>query len=397
MFAQLRRKDAKSWFRLSLTAFYFIQGLVFASWASRIPDIKSALEMNEATLGFLLLFLPFGQLLTMTLAGWAVGRFGSRRMVLISASLYPLALILIGSAGSVPQLATFLFLFGIFANFANISVNTQAVGIERLYCGRSIMASFHGTWSLAGLCGGLLGMAMVAADVSPLSHFIIVYFIGMALLLSARKTMLPRDKRITAVNADTGKRPIRMLPDRYLLILGLIAFGAMTCEGTMFDWSSVYFTEVVQPHKSLTRLGYVASLFAMMSGRFVADRFITRFGVVPILQISGLIIAAGLFTVSFLPYVLPATLGFMLVGFGVSAVVPIAYSLSGRSQVMESGAAIAAVSTIGLLGFLLGPPVIGLIAHLSSLRYSMAMIALVGLFITLFAGIIKRNLDRGRS
>ena len=392
----LVRKNAKSWYRLSLAFFYFLQGLVFASWASRIPDIKNALGMNDAVLGTMLFFLPAGQLLTMAPVGWAVGKFGSRRTTIAAALSYPFTLILLGLAASTTQLAACLFLFGLCLNLSNISINTQAIGVERLYRGRSIMASFHGIWSLAGLVGAILGMLLVAWDVAPVFHFGIVYLVAFGVVFTMAPTMLPRDRRPEHLkNESPHERQGKwIMPDRYLLILGLIAFGAMACEGTMFDWSNVYFEEVVHPPKSLARLGYVAAMFSMMCGRFMADRMITRFGVANILKVSGVTIAAGLLTATLFPYLATATLGFMGVGLGVSAVVPIAYSLSGRSTVLRPGAAVAVVSTIGLLGFLLGPPVIGFVAYLLNLRWSLGLVAMAGLFITIFAQVIARDIER---
>ncbi|MDR0712299.1 MAG: MFS transporter, partial [Prevotellaceae bacterium] len=134
----LRRLKTKAWYRVSVSAFYFAQGLVFASWASRIPDIKNALNISASQLGSALLIIPTGEFATMALAGYLVSKFGSRRMLVIAALTYPLTLVGIGLAGSLAQLYGVLFFFGVFANLSNISVNTQAVGIERLYR-RSIM------------------------------------------------------------------------------------------------------------------------------------------------------------------------------------------------------------------------------------------------------------------
>lgn len=393
--SKLAVKDPKSWYRLSLATFYFIQGLVFASWACRIPDIKNALGMSDAVLGTMLFFLPAGQLSTMALAGWAVGKFGSRKIVILSAMLYPACLLLLGLAASVQQLAACLFLFGIASNLSNISINAQAIGVERLYRGRSIMASFHGIWSLAGLTGGILGMILVSSHVGPFAHFVIVYFIGLAIVFFMKGTMLPRDGKWTQIkeNGGSGEKRHWARPDQYLLILGLIAFGAMACEGTMFDWSNVYFEDVIRPPKFLSRLGYVAAMFCMMCGRFTADGMIARFGVVRVLMVSGLTIASGLFTVALFPFLATATLGFMLIGFGVSAVVPISYGLCGRSRTMKSGAAIAMVSTIGMLGFLLGPPVIGFVAEVSNLRWSLGLVGVIGLLIAIFARLISREIE----
>lgn len=395
---QLKAKDPRAWYRVSVAAFYFVQGLVFASWASRIPDIKNALGMNEAMLGGVLFFIPAGQMTAMALSGYLVSKYGSRKMLVIGATLYPLALIGLGAAASILQLSIGLFFFGMAANLCNISVNTQAVGVERLY-GRSIMASFHGLWSLAGFFGGVISTFMVAVDLSPLHHFSIIFLFAMLMVLTMHKTILPRDEQQDKGGSYGQKesKKIFTTPDRFVLILGLLAFGSMVCEGTMFDWSSVYFEDVVNPPKNLIRLGYIASMSSMALGRFTADRYITKYGEVKVLMVSGVIIAVGLLVATIFPTLTLATIGFLLVGLGVSSIVPISYSLAGKSKKMLPGVAIATVSSVGFFGFLLGPPVIGFIAHGLNLRWSLGLIAIVGIFITAVAPQLRREIIKNES
>lgn len=377
-------------YRLAVSAFYFIQGLVFASWASRIPDIKTALGLNDAALGGVLFSIPVGQLSAMALSGFAVSRFGSRKVLTVAAFFYPAVLVWLGMAHTVWELCAALFFFGITANLCNIAVNTQGIGVERIYR-RSIMASFHGLWSLAGFLGGLISTLMVGLDVNPFFHFLLIFVLSVFILLTMRSAILPRD--ITTVQQPTTvekKNKIRIKPDSYIIILGCIAFGCMMCEGTMYDWSSVYFDSVIHPPKELVRLGYVTSMCAMASGRFLADRFITRFGVVNVVRVSGITIASGLLLAVTMPYLIPATFGFLLVGFGVSSVVPICYSMAGKSKTMLPGVALAAVSTIGFLGFLIGPPLIGFVAQAINLRWALGLVAIVGIVTSVLASRIKQ-------
>lgn len=372
------------YYRIGVSAFYFIQGITFATWASRIPDIKDALHLSDGLLGFVLFALPVGQLTAMALSGYLVSRFGSKRTLTIAACLYPAVLLLLGSVDSLWQLITALFFFGVCGNLSNISVNTQGVGVERLYR-RSIMASFHGVWSLAGFAGGLISTYMVADNIPPFTHFCIIYAIGFLLMLSARKYILPRDANF---NQKESKK-VFVKPDRYIITLGIIAFACMICEGTMFDWSGIYFEKIVHAPKDLTRLGYVAFMFTMTAGRFAADWMVTRFGIQSILKMSGIFIISGMLLAIALPYVATATAGFLLVGIGTSSVVPMAYSLAGKSTKMLPSVALAAVSSIGFLGFLIGPPVIGFISELTNLRVSFALIAVLGLGTTIMSGRVK--------
>jgi MFS family permease len=159
----------------------------------------------------------------------------------------------------------------------------------------------------------------------------------------------------------------------------------MVCEGAMFDWSGIYFKKVVGAEKGWVGAGYTAFMCTMATGRFVADWITSKVGFKRTIQYSGLLISSGLFIAVAFPYLLPAIIGFLLVGFGVSSVVPLVYSEAGKSTVMSTGKALAAVSSIGFLGFLLGPPIIGAVAGLFSLRFSFTIVALIGIVVTLLA------------
>ncbi len=368
-------------YRIAVGVFFFVAGLTFSSWASRIPDIKNALHLNDAVLGAVLFALPVGQLVSLPLSGWLISRFGSRQLIIGAALLYPLTLILLALTTTAFQLICGLFFFGLWANLVNIAMNTQAVGVEKLY-GRSIMASFHGLWSLAGFSGAAIGSLFVTAGISPLIHFSIIFVLSSILALAAYKYTLPNEFDVK------GKQPLFAKPGKDILLLGLIAFCCMLCEGAMADWSGVYFQKIVQA-KTFITIGYVAFTATMATGRFVGDRLVTKFGVKNILQLSGIFIATGLLVLVLFPYMATATVGCLLIGVGVSCVVPMVFALAGRSAKMSPGLALATVSSISFLGFLMGPPLIGFIAQAASLRWSFSVIALMGLGTTLLARKLK--------
>jgi MFS family permease len=369
--------------RISISVFFFLAGFCFSSWVSRIPDIKQHLGLNYAGLGGVLLALPVGLFISLPFSGWCVARFGSRRMATISAILYACILCVLGLVKAPWQLAGTLFFFGLAGNLMNISINTQAVSLEAVY-GRSIMASFHGVWSLAGFAGGSIGTALIGFHLSPFLHFMIISSTVLIAIVMMNRYLLQQD-----VNAGT-KNPLFAKPDSALLKLGIIALCCMICEGTMFDWSGVYFQKVVQPRKELITVGYNAFMFTMAGGRFIGDWLATKMGSRRILQVSGLVIAAGLILSITLPYFVTATIGFLLVGLGVSSVVPLVYRTAGQSTKFSPGVALAAVSTIGYIGFLAGPPLIGFIAQAASLRWSLALIALLGFMTTVITTAIKK-------
>ena len=371
-------------YRIATSVFFFIAGLTFSTWASRIPAIQTKLHLSDAGLGSVLFALPAGLMTSLPVSGWLVSRFGSRPMVIVGSVFYPLILLMLGSSTSVLQLVLSLFSFGIMGNLINIAMNTQAVGVETLY-GRSVMASFHGLWSLAGFTGAVIGTFFVSRGLPPIIHFSIVSGLCVLLVILSYKFTLPHDI------GHRQRQKAFVKPDKKILLLGMIAFCCLVNEGAMSDWSGVYFKNIVKAPASLITLGYVAFTSTMALGRFLGDSLVTKFGVKRMLQISGSVITTGLLLAVIFPYLATATAGFFLVGFGVSSVVPIVYGLAGKSTTMSAGAALAAVSTIGFLGFLIGPPLIGFIAQAISLRWSFTLIAILGFGTALLAGTLKLN------
>lgn len=379
----LRFNEGRRAYRIAVGVLFFLQGLCFASWASRIPSIQQRLGLTESGLGFVLFALPVGSMLSLPFAGFIISRFGSRIVAMAALSLYAFILLSLGLAATKWQLVTILFFFGIAGNLSNISINTQAVGVEAIYQ-RSVMASFHGMWSVAGFTAAAIGSYMIGNGIMPYEHFLMILgVIGLTLLGTYRYT-LKED-----VNAGAASQKLFVKPDKYLLNLGVIAFCTMICEGTMFEWSGIYLQKVVQAEKSWVGTGFTIFMCTMATGRFIADRFSTRFGLRRTLQVSGLLTATGLMISVIFPTLFPALAGFFLVGFGVSSIVPLVYSAAGRSRVMTAGMALAAVSSIGFLGFLFGPPLIGVLAGISSLRLSFTVIAVMGLCIALVASRVK--------
>lgn len=371
--------------RIAVALVYFSMGLCFASWASRIPDIKSSLHLSDGRLGSILFALPVGQLLMMPLSGRLVTKFGSHKTILFALPAYTLCLNNIGWVNAGWKLAIALFLFGIAGNLCNISTNTQGVTIEKLYA-RPIMASFHGVWSLAGFTGAFIGLMMVNLNVPPKWHFLVVLLI-VWIIFRINYPFLVRVK--PQDHPDQPKRTFFSRPDAILLQLGIICFCSMASEGAMFDWSGVYFKDVVQVKPSLVILGYTSFMIMMATGRFLSDLIISKIGRQKLLRISGIVISAGLFTSVIFPYLVPCVIAFMMVGLGVSSIVPTVYGTAGRHPSIPPGIALATVSGVGFLGFLMGPPLIGNISELFGLRYSFTVIGIFGIGISLLVSRIK--------
>lgn len=369
--------------RWAVSTFYFGMGLCFASWASRIPDIKTALHLGAGDLGTILFALPMGQLVMMPFSGKLVTRFGSHRIIVFSLSMYALTLTNLGLATNSWQLTLVLFLFGMFGNMNNIAVNTQGIYTENVFR-RSIMASFHGIWSLAGFTGALIGFLMLALKLNPHLHFLIIGGVVLLLIAFNYKFLI---KSKGYVKPENKKRFAK--PDINLVLFGVIGFCSMASEGIMFDWSGVYFKDVIKAPGALIILGYTSFMIMMASGRFFGDGLIHKFGKKKVLQISGIMVSTGLFTAVIFPYLIPSVIAFMIVGLGVSSIIPTLYSLAGKNTSLPTGEALTVVSSVSFLGFLMGPPVIGYIAEVSSLRFSFAFIGVFGFMIALLVSRIK--------
>jgi MFS family permease len=348
---------------------FFMAGLSFSSWASRIASVQQTMGLSDAALGAVLFSLPVGLMLSLPFSGWLITKIGSRKLLIGALLVYAVALVTLGLAQNTFQLIACLICFGFSSNAVNISVNTQAVATEQIYQ-KPILASFHGLWSLAGFAGAGIGTFMIAQGIAPFHHFLLMMVVIAAGVVIAARYL--KDDKV----ASAG--PAFVMPDKSLIKLGVIAFCSMICEGAMFDWSVIYFKKVVLAPTALVGIGFTAFMFTMAGGRFVADWFAHRFGLKRTLQVSGSLTAAGLAIAVIFPYLYTAIAGFLLVGAGVSSVVPMVYSAAGKSKTMQPGVALAAVSTIGFMGFLIGPPVIGFIAGIATLRASFVLIALMG-------------------
>jgi MFS family permease len=380
----LSTQYSKLQIRIAVSVFFFCQGICFASWASRIPDIKTALQLSEAGLGSILLGLPIGQLLTMPFSGRAVTRFGSKNVLRIAIVCYCVSLTNIGLVTAPWQLALCLFAFGVSGNMCNIAVNTQGVNAEALY-GKPIMASFHGVWSISGFTGALTGLLMMKLEIKPYLHFCIIAAAVVVLSLLFARYLL----HTSVSKAGASFKKLKM-PHGLLLQLGIIGFCCLSCEGCMFDWSGVYFKQVVKAEGSLVSLGYAAFMIMMATGRFAGDKLAQKFSRKRMVQASGILIFTGMLIAVLLPQLVTAVIGFSIVGLGVSTIIPLLYSTVGKADLKVSkGMAIATVSSISFSGFLLGPPLIGYIAQLAGLQYSFITIAFLGLGISLMISKVK--------
>lgn len=376
--------------RLAIALFFFAHGLILSSWASRIPSIKTYLSISEAELGTLLLLMPIGQISTMPTAAKLVNRLGSKKVVQYGFLFYPLVLLLIGVSTTYIQLAVCLFLFGVAGNLCNISINTQGVELESIM-NKPMMSSFHGAWSISGFAGALLGLLVLSLNMTTSIHFLIVFVLILIVWLFNTKLLIPT---IANQQKDKEKGSIFKHLDKTLIQLGIIGFMSMAIEGAMFDWSGVYFQEIVKAPEQFVILGYTSFVLMMAIGRFLGDYLIVKLGRKRVVQLSGLLMSSGLIIAVLFPNLWVCTLSFMIVGLGGSCSVPTVFGVAGKHSQVSPSISLTLISTIAFLGFLIGPPVIGFIAEVFDLRYSYLLFSVFGIIMVVLASrskILKDN------
>ena len=391
---------SKEHIRFAVLSFFLAQGLCFSSWASRIPDIKEIFTVNDALYwGIVLFMIPVGKFVAIPLAGYLVSKLGSRIMVQISIMGYALSLFAIGTALNIYMLGVFLFCFGVFWNLCDISLNTQGIGIERLY-GRTIMASFHGGWSLAACLGALIGFIMIVSDITPFWHFTLIAALILLLTMVSRRYLQDdvstAEVKEEAVEDKSEKWQYIKKPEMLLIKLGLVGLFALVVESAMFDWSGIYFESVLQVPKSL-QIGFLVFMVMMTVGRFLANYAYRIWGKQRVLQLSGAFIFIGFFTSALLGStvdsmalkVLVNSFGFMLVGLGISSMVPTIYSRVGAKSKTPVGIALTILSSISFIGSLVAPLLIGAISQAFNMEYAYMVVGLLGLCILLMTTFSK--------
>lgn len=362
--------DLKNKQRFFLSVFFFLSGVCFSTWTSRIPTIKSSFGFNDAELGTILLFMPISSLIGLPLSGWLVSRFDSRKPMTVAIITLSLAMALIGWAPTTFLLIVSVCLFSFSMRILNIAVNTQAVALQKQF-DRKINGAFHGLWSSGGIAGVGISTLFVAYDISMGIHLALVSGVTILAGLFSYRHLLTND-RATSPN----KLSIRN-PDLFIVYLGLLVFFAAICEGGMFDWSGVYFKEVVK--EDLFTLGYLIFMICMALSRFASDKIIERIGMPRTFLMSATLIFVGIGLAVVFPLFWPSLIGFCLVGFGAGSVIPMAFLLAGSSKKYSPGVTISIIATYSIVGMLIGPALIGYLSHALGLRAAFVSFGLAGI------------------
>jgi len=364
----------------------FVNGVIYASWGTHVPTIKDKFGLSDARLSLSMLAVALGGILIMAWAGRYIARVGSASASVKSAVLMSLAAfgILL-----VPQYALLLFwlaLYGSMSAVNDVAANSQGAVIEAAF-GRPVIGSLHGSFSLGGMCGALVSSGWQAMGWPNQWHLAVVCACCAALVLSTSGWLLPESsahaRHDNAHQDAQGDAPApgqgHALPPslkRKLVVLGCLAFLALIVEGAMYDWSAVYMREVALASGGFVSAGYAAFSIGMAAGRFSGDPVRARFSEGALVVASCALSLAGLGLALLLPGVWTALGGFLLCGLGTANIIPVMFSSAGRMALASGGSAsngLAVTTRLAYMGLLIGPVIVGFVAHRFDLRLALAL------------------------
>jgi MFS family permease len=356
---------------------FALNSFLFGLWASRIPEVQQKLALNEGALGFALLGMPLGAVGVMPLMGWIIEKAGAGKTLLAATLAYPIAMCLPPIATGLFGLAGALVLVGLGNGAMDIAMNVAGTAVEKQYR-ISILSVCHSFFSFGGMAGALAG-SVTAAGMLPAAKLMLigtVLGVGMAFVIGPL---------LTTIAHAQSSAPVFTLPGKRLLLLAFIGFCVMLGEGAMADWSAVYLRTVSGASASLAGLGYAGFSLAMGIGRLYGDTLTTRFSARRILMTGSLTAAGGLGLALLTGEPLLVIGGFSLAGLGYACLVPVLYSRAVALPGLVPASSIAAIAGAGYAGFLLGPPLIGLLAERTGLEGGILFVALLAVLAALCA------------
>ncbi|MEU5869327.1 MFS transporter [Nonomuraea sp. NPDC047529] len=368
--------------RTAVYLLFFLAGMAIGTWTARIPAIKEGLGLDAGRLSLALLAIAAGAVAGMTTVGRLVDRYGSSRVMIPAALLQGVVLVPPARAPNLGLLAAALLVFGVVHGILDVSMNANAVEVERAY-GRPVMSSFHAVYSIGGFVGATTGGAFAQAGLPPSVTFgcvgaVIVVLAVWAWRWALRSVPAPLPARGTGSGRPKG-----------ILFLGVLAFCCLVGEGAAADWSSVYLRENLASSAGFAAAGYAAFSIMMTAGRLAGDRLAARFGPVALVRCCGLLAAAGLGLALLGGGPVAGVVGFGCFGAGLSCIVPQVFSAAGHRDPAFAGRALARVASIGYLGFLSGPVIIGGVAQLAGLPRALAVPALMAAFVAITAPALR--------
>jgi len=354
---------------------FFVVGFAAAAWACMVPFAKANTDLDEGSLGLVLLCLGVGSILAMPTAGALSTRYGCRVLLVVSCLVACAALPLLATVSSAQLLAIVLFVFGAALGSADCVMNVQAVIVERASA-KPLMSGFHAFYSLGGICGAASTSMLLTLGATPLNSTLAALAVMLLAVLVAYPGLLPYG------NAAEG--PAFAIPRGIVLFLGVLCFIVFLVEGSMLDWSAVLMTETRDTSPAQSGFAFASFSMAMTLGRLIGDTVVAKFGRRPVVAVGALLAAAGIALATLVSIRAVSLLGYALVGIGCSNIVPVLLTAVGRQKTMPQAVAVPAITTLGYAGILVGPAGIGFIAQHSNLPVAFLVVA--GLMVAVAVG-----------
>jgi MFS family permease len=368
---------------------FFVHGFLFASWTAHIPDLKHHLGLSDGRLGLALLGAPIGSVLAMVVAARLLPIVGSKRMVRLALIGYCVSGPFIGLTGSLGTFFAAFLLWGFFQGTLDVSMNTQAITVER-FSGRVLMPGFHGSWSTGALIGAVVGAVAVGLGLS-LSEQLLVLAAPCLLVAGWLTTRMIPDQRASDDREGSKDMPHRRGGhlERAVLVLGGIAFAGMLCEGAAADWAAVYLRNSLHAVPVVAGLAYASYALAMVIIRLSGNRLFTRFTVHRLLALLAAIGSLGFAAGLVIDRPVSLLVGFAFLGAGLGSVVPMILRAAGAVDNMDTGRAVAVVAGCGWAGYVVGPVVIGAIASTVTLQVALFLIPVLAGTVAVATGSAK--------
>jgi MFS family permease len=362
--------------RFAVSLIFAINGMVFGTWASRIPAIVDFHDLSPGSLGLLIFLAGLSAVIAFSIFGRAADRYGAafitKRATLL---LIPLTLIFIAYANSIWMLVFAVIFFGAIHGGDDVAMNAWAAEVEREYT-RPVMSSFHAMWSLGAGIGAGLGSLLAFYEVGFKNHFSLISIIIFVLALSAAFVPFESQK-----NKKEANSPFISIPKGSLLPVATITFFASLSEGAVADWSAIFLKSVASLNDGNAALGFTVFSVCMFSMRLLGDRISFILGPATAARYSGLVALTGSIILLVSDSFLLLLLGFGLIGLGIAVIIPLAFSRAGNDETISQGTAIASIATLGYGGMLLGPLFLGLIAEITSIKTSFLILPIMAFFI----------------
>jgi len=364
--------------RTAVVVVFATNGIIFGNWAVRIPAVKAELGLSNASLGLALLVPAVGALISMPLTGALSAHVGSRAATAATGLIFLLVPGLLGLAPSLPWLVPALFLFGLGFGGLDVAMNAQAVEVERAM-GRPVMSSFHAAFSAGALIGSLTGALAATAGISVAVHLATTGLVLLAICLP----LIPWMLREPPAAEDRG--PLFALPTGRLVPLAAIALVVLLAEGAVADWSAVHLRQTLGAAPGTAGLAFTGFSLTMVLGRLAGDRVVAARGRAWTVRWSAVIGATGGLLAALVPSIGAVVVGFAALGVGLACVVPLVF-IAAAGDDPEPGPALAAVSTPGYVGFLIGPPAIGALAEVVGLGPALLLLPVLLAGVAALAG-----------